>query len=56
MTSSEKLHYEVMSLDGAIDIPLVIGELTQLTSSSHVIEDELRKTRPRDISVRADKA
>lgn len=55
LTSSDKLLGEVLSLDGAIDIPLVVGELTQLTSPSLAIEDEIRKSRPRDVTIRADK-
>lgn len=51
MISFEKLQNEMMSLDGAMDIPLIIGELTPLTSASNDINDELRKERPRDVSV-----
>jgi hypothetical protein len=49
--SFEKLQNEVLSLDGAMDIPLIIGELTPMTSASMDINNELRKERPRDISV-----
>lgn len=51
IVSFEKLRNEVMSLDGALDIPLLIGELTPSSSPSQVICDELRKERPRDITV-----
>ena len=55
LTSFEKLQSEILGLDGAIDIPLVIGELSPLTAPSKVIESEIRKSRPRDVTVRADK-
>ena len=55
LTSFEKVQSEVLSLDGAIDIPLVIGELSPQSAPSRVIEDEIRKGRPRDVTVRADK-
>ena len=51
LVSFEKLRDEIFSLEGAIDIPLVIGELSPLTSASEDINRELRKERPRDISV-----
>lgn len=51
LVSFEKLQSEVLSLNGAIDIPLLIGELTPLTSASIAINAELKKERPRDISV-----
>ena len=51
LVSFEKLMNEVMSLDGAMDIPLIIGELTPLTSASTDINKELLKERPRDMSV-----
>ena len=51
LVSFEKLMNEVMSLDGAMDIPLIIGELTPLTSASTDINRELLKERPRDVSV-----
>ena len=51
LVSFEKLQNEVLSLDGAMDIPLIIGELTPMTSASMDINNELRKERPRDISV-----
>ena len=49
--SFEKLEREIMCLNGAIDIPLLFGELTPISSASRDINDELRKARPRDISV-----
>lgn len=51
IVSFEKLQREVMSLNGALDIPLVIGELTPKTNTSLVIDSELHKARPRDRSV-----
>lgn len=51
IVSFEKLENEVLSLNGAIDIPLLIGELTPLTRASEDINRELKKGRPRDISV-----
>lgn len=55
LTSFEKLQNQIIDLYGAIDIPLVIGELTPMTAPSRAIQEELRKERPRDVSVRADK-
>ena len=51
LVSFEKLQKEIVDLDGAIDIPLLIGELTPLTKASQDINDELRKERPRDVSI-----
>ena len=51
LVSFEKLQSEILSLNGAIDIPLLIGELTPLTSASTAINAELKKERPRDVSV-----
>lgn len=51
MVSFEKLEREIMSLNGALDIPLLFGELTPATSASDEINDELKKTRLRDVSV-----
>ena len=51
LVSFEKLQKEIMDLDGAIDIPLVIGELTPLTKASNDINNELMKERPRDVSI-----
>ena len=51
LVSFEKLQNEVLSLNGALDIPLLIGELTPLTSASNAINAELKKERPRDVSV-----
>ena len=47
----EKLEKEIMSLNGALDIPLIIGELSPMSSASEDINNELRKSRPRDISI-----
>ena len=47
LISFEKLQREILSLDGAIDIPLIYGELTPMTSASNVINKELLKARPR---------
>ena len=51
IVSFEKLEREILSLDGVIDIPLLIGELTPSSKASQVISDSLRKSRPRDITV-----
>lgn len=51
LVSFEKLQREVMNLDGVIDMPLVIGELTPKTNTSLAIDTELRKARPRDKSI-----
>ena len=51
LVSFEKLQNEVMSLDGALDIPLVIGSLVPASEVPSAIEDELRKARLRDITV-----
>jgi len=51
IVSFEKLEKEIMSLNGALDIPLLYGELTPISSASNDINDELRKARPRDLSV-----
>lgn len=51
IVSFEKLLKEIMSLKGALDIPLLFGELTPLSSASNDINAELRKARPRDLSV-----
>lgn len=51
IVSFEKLEKEIMSLDGALDIPLIIGELSPMSSASEDINNELRKSRPRDISI-----
>lgn len=49
--SFDKLLNEMMSLDGVIDIPLMVGELTPLTQAPNGIRQEILKERPRDISV-----
>ena len=51
LISFEKLQGEIWSLNGALDIPLIIGELSPLTSASEEIDFELRKNRPRDITI-----
>lgn len=51
LVSFEKLQNEVFGLNGVIDIPLVIGELTPMTSASPVINDAIRRDRPRDVTV-----
>lgn len=51
LVSFEKLERELLSLEGALDIPLIIGELSPLTSASTEINSELLKDRPRDLSV-----
>ena len=51
LVSFEKLKNEIWSLDGALDIPLLIGELSPASSASDDINGELLKARPRDISV-----
>lgn len=52
--SSEKLINEMMSLDGVIDIPLIIGELIPYTFAPNGISKEILKKRPRDISIPKD--
>lgn len=49
--SYEKLEKEIISLNGAFDIPLLIGELTPSSSASNDINRELKKERPRDITI-----
>ena len=51
LISFEKLQREIISLNGAMDIPLLIGELTPKSAASQVIDDALRKERPRDITM-----
>ena len=51
IVSFEKLEKEIMSLDGALNIPLIIGELSPMSSASEDINNELRRSRPRDISI-----
>ena len=55
LVSFEKLQAEVQSLEGALDIPLLYGCLTSSSRASQLIDDEIRKSRPRDVTVRADK-
>lgn len=51
IVSFEKLEREILNLNGALDIPLLYGELTPFSSASNDINVELRKARPRDISI-----
>ena len=51
IVSFEKLEREILGLNGALDIPLLIGELTPSSSASQDINRELKKARPRDITV-----
>lgn len=51
LVSFEKLQAQVIDLDGAMDIPLIIGELTPLTSAPPDINAEIYKERPRDTTV-----
>ena len=51
IVSFEKLEKEILSLNGALDIPLLIGELTPMTSASKDINAELKKERPRDLTI-----
>ena len=51
LISFEKLRREILNLNGALDIPLLIGELTPKSTASEIIDDELRRERPRDITI-----
>lgn len=51
LVSFEKLEREILNLNGALDIPLLYGELSPISSASNEINVELRKARPRDISI-----
>jgi len=51
IVSFEKLEREIINLNGAIDIPLLYGELSPFSSASSDIDSELRKARPRDLSI-----
>ena len=51
IVSFEKLEREIMSLNGALDIPLLYGELTPISSASNDINEELRRARPRDLTI-----
>ena len=51
LVSFEKLEREILNLNGALDIPLLYGELSPASSASNDINVELRKARPRDISI-----
>ncbi len=51
IVSFEKLEREIISLNGALDIPLLYGELFPYSFASDGINEELKKARPRDLSV-----
>ena len=51
LVSFEKLQAEVLGLNGALDIPLLYGRLSPSSKASAIIDDELRKERPRDVTV-----
>ena len=51
IVSFEKLENEILSLNGALDIPLLIGELTPFSSASREINTGLKKARPRDTTI-----
>ena len=51
IVSFEKLEREIMNLNGTLDIPLLYGELTPMTSASDDINIELKKARPRDQTI-----
>lgn len=51
LVSFEKFEREIIGLNGVTDIPLIIGELTPSSSASEAINDSLRKSRPRDVTV-----
>ncbi|MBP5440166.1 MAG: hypothetical protein J6Y14_04535 [Fibrobacter sp.] len=55
LISFEKLHREILNLNGALDIPLLIGEMTPKSTASKIIDDALRKNRPRDITIPIEK-
>ena len=56
LVSFEKLRAQVLDLDGALDIPLLIGELTPLTVAPSDISAEILKDRPRDTTVPSESA
>ncbi len=49
--SFEKLEREILSLNGALDIPLLYGELSPVSYASDDINEELKKARPRDLTI-----
>lgn len=51
LVSFEKLQNEIIGLNGALDIPLLIGELTPLSTASVDIGKELKKQRLRDTTI-----
>lgn len=56
LVSFEKLQSELLSLEGVIDIPLVIGELVPYSRPPEAIENEILKGRPRDVTVPMDRS
>lgn len=48
LVSFEKLRSLALDLDGAMDIPLLIGELTPMTLAPSDIDAEMRRERRRD--------
>lgn len=51
IVSFEKLEREILNLNGALDIPLLYGELTPISSASNDVNELLKKSRPRDVSI-----
>ena len=51
IVSFEKLEREIVSLNGALDIPLLYGELSPMSFASSDINEELKKARPRDLTI-----
>lgn len=51
IVSFEKLEREILGLNGALDIPLLYGELTPISSASNDVNEVLKKSRPRDVSI-----
>jgi len=51
LVSFEKLRAAMIDLEGVLDIPLVIGELSPCSKPPLDIETELHRDRPRDITI-----
>ncbi len=51
IVSFEKLEREIIGLNGALDIPLLYGELSPVSYASDDINAELKKARPRDLTI-----
>lgn len=51
LVSFEKLRSLELDLDGVMDMPLLIDELTPMTLAPSDIDAEIRKYRPRDTTV-----